>query len=789
MIELKNYQRTAVNKLKAILVELLGYPEQRQRVVLKAPTGSGKTVMTSAAMDELTRELQTGSVECNYSAVAWVWLAPNKLHEQSYRSMRNFFSETRSLRPMWFDECEIGEGIRPGEVLFLNWESVNKDNNLLIRDNEQNRTLQVLLERTRERMPVVAIIDEAHMFTGRNAEKSERLLREIIKPKIELCVTATPEKIRSDYTVPVRREDVIEEEMIKRGVNLNPGVKSDNEQHALSVNQRLLVRALKKRDELAEAYRVAGIGINPLLLVQLPNDTKESLGDEERKIADEVKSYLADPAVDITEENGRLAVWLSKEKSPNLADIVRKDNMTQVLLFKQAIALGWDCPRAAVLLIFRDIKSVVFTTQTVGRILRMPEQHFYIDERLNFGYVYTNLSAEIVQVSQDDMGYLSTVYASRRERLENIQLRSVYMDHHLNRNRLGPGFRRVLREVVETKLQSTQGELGIDLTTGVSDGQPVQASLFSAEQTRFRTLAHRKRLNLDVKYLSVELPKDMHLTGINGEVEVVQKARVAINGNEVEQVFRKYCGEHLGGFAKFDSTPVLMNALLDVMEALFGITEMEAPKVILNRDNTYANRTFFEDAIASALRRFEKELQMKNKQLNPLRDYSVQQFEIPDIRLYNSDVVHPCDEIFNHALRPYFEQNNASKPERDFARWIDRQTEWVDWWYKNGDDGKQHFAIPYTDSGGRKRCFYVDFIVLLKNGTICLFDTKTSGSDEDSPEKNNALWEYIEEHNAKGKRMTGGILVKKGENWYYPGGIIETDDNTNGWSLLEIDRL
>ena len=82
----------------------------------------GKTVIASTAMDELTRELASGAAECNYGSVAWVWIAPNKLHQQSYRSMRNFFSETRSLRPIWFDEAEVSEGLQPGEVLFLNWE-------------------------------------------------------------------------------------------------------------------------------------------------------------------------------------------------------------------------------------------------------------------------------------------------------------------------------------------------------------------------------------------------------------------------------------------------------------------------------------------------------------------------------------------------------------------------------------------------------------------------------------------------------------------------------------------
>ena len=789
MIELKTYQRNAVNELKQRLVQMLGYDEQRQRLVLKAPTGSGKTVMASTAMDELTRELAAGAADCNYSSVAWVWLAPNKLHQQSYRSMRNFFSETRSLRPIWFDEAEVSEGLRPGEVLFLNWESVNKDNNLLIRDNEQNRTLGALLQRTREERPVVAVIDEEHMFAGRNAEKSERLLREVIKPKIELRISATPTS-RSDSNVVVRRQDVIAEEMIKKGVQLNPGIKSDSEQHALTVNQRLLQRALRKRDELAATWQE--YGINPLLLVQLPNDTKEALGDDDRKIAEEVRAYLADPAIDISEENGRLAVWLSKEKSPNLADIVHADDPTRVLLFKQAIALGWDCPRAAVLLIFRDLKSLVFTTQTVGRILRMPQQHFYTDDRLNYGYVYTNLSADMVQVSQDDMGYLGTVFANRREGLQNIDLRSVYMDHHQQRNRLGSGFRKMLSDVIMDRLKAAQTSMELQFTGGDAEWtrqESEQATLFDEDVRRNRTLAHKRRLNLDVRNIFVELPKDMRLTGADGEVEVVEKARIAINSDEMRAALERYCREHVGSFGKYDSAPILQGALLDAMETLFGIPETEAPKVILYRNNTYANWTFFEDAIAGALARYRNTL----RQTTTTKAYSTERFEIPATRPYNSAVVHPAEDIFNHALKPYFEQNNASKPERDFARWIDQRTEWVDWWYKNGDEGKQHFAIPYTGSDGGQRCFYVDFIVRLKNGTICLFDTKTPGSDPDTPEKNNALWQYVEEHNEayreRGIRFVGGVLVQVGDGWYYPGGTIDDDKTTDGWSRLDLATL
>ncbi|MBQ9470451.1 MAG: DEAD/DEAH box helicase family protein [Bacteroidales bacterium] len=87
MIELKNYQRTAIHELKARVVRLLNLGGRRNKIVFKAPTGSGKTVMVSAMRDELQRELKE-SGECKYTRVAWVWIAPNKLHQQSYRSMR-----------------------------------------------------------------------------------------------------------------------------------------------------------------------------------------------------------------------------------------------------------------------------------------------------------------------------------------------------------------------------------------------------------------------------------------------------------------------------------------------------------------------------------------------------------------------------------------------------------------------------------------------------------------------------------------------------------------------------
>ena len=95
---------------------------------------------------------------------------------------------------------------------------------------------------------------------------------------------------------------------------------------------------------------------------------------------------------------------------------------------------------------------MTFTTQTVGRILRMPEQRFYHDDRLNHGYVYTNLSEDIIQIVGDDMNYLSTIFANRRKDLNGITLRSVYQDKHFKgRNRLGADFRALFLKMMETE--------------------------------------------------------------------------------------------------------------------------------------------------------------------------------------------------------------------------------------------------------------------------------------------------------------------------------------------------
>ena len=90
---------------------------------------------------------------------------------------------------------------------------------------------------------------------------------------------------------------------------------------------------------------------------------------------DRVEEYFESKG--ITYENNSLAVWLS-DKKQNLEDIEQPNAEPIAVIIKQAVATGWDCPRAQILLKLRDNMSEVFEIQTIGRIRRMPEAKYIL---------------------------------------------------------------------------------------------------------------------------------------------------------------------------------------------------------------------------------------------------------------------------------------------------------------------------------------------------------------------------------------------------------------------------
>lgn len=763
-------------------VNLLGLDGNRKQLVLKAPTGAGKTVMASEMLATLTEELQSRS-DLPFQQVAFIWIAPNKLHQQSYFKMKNFFTETKLLKALMFDELDQSDGIiHQGEVLFVNWESINSKNNLIVRDNEQGLSLYDIARKTREEnIPIIVVIDEEHLFWTKTADKSKAVL-EKINAKVEIRISATP-KTQSDYVVNIDRQEVIHEEMIKEGVLLNPDVTSGYA-NDIALNEHLINKALEKRQQIADAYKKEGVNINPLLLIQLPNDTTDAMTADDTKITEQVVQYL-DVMQGINTDNHRLAVWLSKQKT-NLEDIERNDNITEVLLFKQAIALGWDCPRAAVLLIFRKLTSDTFTVQTVGRILRMPEQKFYHNPLLNKGYVYTDISKDKIQIVADDMDYLhkAVLQAVRRNNLDNVQLVSYYeVRRSADRNRLGPDFRRVLTKTFED-LWLLTAELPLPLIFEDEDeAQDSQQQDFESTIAKNRQAAERQRIRLDVKNVNIEIPADIFFQNdVNTTIETGQKAKFTRTAGEVDRVYIDWCRQMLSGYEKAHSTGVLSNYLLEAMENLFELFETEAKKVVLYHEN----RPKFADVVSKALARYSRRLTQRQQEAKK-RSFERYEWEVPEDRTYTEENHVIREKVEDHALLPFIELRTASTPEQEFAVFLESHRDSIDWWYKNGDSGREHYAVPYVNSQGMKSLFYVDFVIKMNNGQLFLFDTKTENSDSEAPQKHNALLAYMQNEESIDKHLQGGIIVhdiNHSGNWLYSPQPIENTYDTQGWDAF-----
>ncbi len=777
------YQQKAVKELVEKTMELLSDPGSRHTLVFKAPTGAGKTVMASEMLMRLNEEIPNNP-EVPYNEVAFIWIAPNKLHEQSYFKMKSFFTETKELRPVVYDDIDHSTSgfIHAGEILFVNWESINKDNAIIVRDSEQNASLYDLTRRTQEEqgIPIIVIIDEEHMFAGRLANKSETVLQKI-DPKVEVRISATPTTTNPDAYVKIPRDRVIAEGMIKEGVVLNPAL--DFNSPNSSLNQHLIHLALQKREELAEAYRRLGVNINPLLLIQLPNDGNEKMTAEDESVRKEVVEYL-DLIKGISTANGKLAVWLSSEKE-NLDGIERFDNPTEVLLFKQAIAMGWDCPRAAVLLIFREIKSFTFTAQTVGRILRMPEQRFYEDDILNKGYVYTNLSKDIIEIVNEDMNYLSSLHAVRREGLCNVVLQSEFCERPAeSRKRLGADFKKVLSDCFCEKYSVSNTGCTI-FTSAEMDGkeipQPGKEARENQQVVNRRTIGDK--LKFAIQGIGIDIVDDQAITGETGTIIVEKKVHYVRTTQELSKAFFAFCAKTMGARFEKVSIATLGYALKEVLYGIFGLEETDAAKMVLY----HGNRPKIEAVVGLALDRY---LEILTKRQNEKSEKSFEKYdwEVPADRLYKEDTHFVRKDVEDHALVPFIQLKKASRPEERFVAFLETNKKFIDWWYKNGDAGKQHYAVSYTDTIGRKSLFYVDFVIRMKSGRIFLFDTKTTGSDPNAAPKHNALINYIDSEEGQKLNLGGGIIIEDGDNWKYSKAKISDTLNTSEWECFYPDE-
>ena len=706
-MKLKGYQIKAIDELLAKAKKLLSYVDNK-KLVFKAPTGSGKTIMMAEFLKKLCEDKEIKL------PLSFIWTAPRQLHEQSKDKLEQYYEPSRALRSSFFEDLD-DKKINQNEILFFNWESINKEDNIYIRDNEQDNNLSNVVAQTKEEgRTIILIIDESHHHA--TSEISQNLIRDI-GPRLTIEASATPTLDGlADERVSVQLEDVKIEGMIKKAVILNPEfnnvLKDEKIQSQLSKQSEELVieLALKKRKILKEAYEKGKIDINPLVLVQLP-DRHTSLEDV---VKDKVIAILKNKHK-ITTENGKLAIHLSGHHE-NLEDISRADNEAEVLIFKQALALGWDCPRAQILVLFRDWQSIVFSIQTIGRIMRMPDPDYghYTNEILNYGYIFTNL--DDIEIQEDVARDYITIHTSRRRGdYPSLGLLSCHSKRHREKTRLSPFF-------IKLFLQ--------------------EADSYSLEKR-----IQKKSKGLSVKFISdfkaesVDALVGQKITGENG---------IKMTGFDLQKCFDYFIRKNLSPFHPEDrSIGRLKEAVYYFFAKKLNMdyedTQEDIIQIVLNEENIL----HFVNVIDQTKTKYQEDVSRREKEL----DYD-ENWEVPESISFSSLGV--LENEKKSIMQPYYNIQQSAL-ETAFIKYLEGPNKIV-WWFKNGDRDAVYFAVPYQENGDKKP-FYVDFIVRMKDGSVGLFDTKSGLTRQVAGPKVAGLYTYIQEQNKKGKKLFGGIVT------------------------------
>lgn len=728
MIELKEYQKEAVERLKEKIEKLLKSSES-EVCIFQAPTGSGKTLMVSELLKTLVRDKKDSG------KFSFVWVSVRMLHEQSKEKLEEYYEKDRLLKCSYFEDLK-DKKIDENEILFINWHSINKkDINIFVRENEQDNNLSSVIENTKEEgREIILIIDESHHTAS--SEKSREII-ETINPKVTLEVSATPQLKESmgEYErIPL--DEVKLAEMIKSEISVNPeflNIKIGSK----SADELVIEQALNKREELVKLYKKEGTNINPLVLIQLPDQRSSLLSKKE-----DVLKILKDK-FNITEKNGKLAVWLSEEKTETLANITKNDNEVEVLVFKQAPALGWDCPRASILVIFRETRSFVFTIQTIGRIMRMPELKYYSEPELNKGFVFTNLPN--IEITEDYAKDYITIYEAKRDEklYKKISLPSIHLKRQRERTRLSGGF--------------------VDIFMKVSEGLG-------------------KKIDISPSKLVNPIIADGRIVNVDKAGEIEHKGTIDINISEVElqQMFDNFISQNCSPYAPVDSSDRMKTAIYKFFTQNFKIERFDpkVQRIVLGKENVQA----FIDVINLAKEKYEREVV---KQLSEKRELEeIQEWEIPVIVTYNSR--YQKENKVQSIMKPFYNKK-PSEPERLFIELLDNSDK-VKWWFKNGESEIKYFAVLYKDEAGIERGFYVDFIIQFKDGTIGLFDTKSGMTAKDAKSRAEGLAKYIKTENKKGKKLWGGIAIYVNGSWRYNNEekYAYNENDLSNWQLLDI---
>lgn len=683
------------------------------QIILSAPTGSGKTVLASKFIIDYLDE--------NPNTV-FLWLCPGAggLQVQSQESFENSTTEIPTGDVYDF----IIEPDCRGHVFFINWDKINNKSNTVLKEGEAKNLMERVTSCHTDKIDIFMLVDEEQRFH----DAAERFINTMY-PKHVLRISATP-VTQNAFTEVISDEEVISAGLIASSISINEGLSAAiEENNKLDDDLRLIDLADKKRLEIQNEYFSRGLRIRPLVLIQFPNGNAEWI--------ERVKRHLSD--MGYGDNSGLVTSWFSGDHPDDVEEIKKIDGKYSFLLFKQAIATGWDCPRAKILVKLREGGTEAFNIQTIGRIRRMPERHHYDSDLLDRCYVYT-LDPKFKQGLTDSLSDSFYTYLYKKNpKAMPIKLIKECLD---GTDRFAVNPESVVKVIYDRFISKYDTD---------KDGKLTKEGLHSGFgyifDTKLKTTAFEgvARTTDDIKKLNAIFGGEHQINNHDdGFIIRDAKRRIAralnIDENISNNALRILFGpmdNHFNIFSRLEVNFEIKHKLIDD----FDLREFNA-FLINNRDLLIE---LFTDIKAKEIAEIEETEVLKIEWDVPFEQYYKMHKRLAGNKTYLKNIF--LDYKDNITIDP-----NRSFSERKFESYCEDCTD-VKWVYKNGDKGTPFFSVVYKMAFGRAN-FYPDYIVQMRDNSIWIIEAKggisadgeTRNIDGVAKNKFEGLKEYCSRH-------------------------------------------
>lgn len=655
---------------------------------LQSPTGSGKTFIIANLIDKYLENSVLNSKQTTF-----IFMAPSdgKLDYQGYEKISSYLSKdwvkgyttnyigtsnNKTLNKSYLQSLDY---FKPNNVYFFGWSMFKRGGRIVDIDSEKNNIYRVIKNTHKKNVNIVLIVDEAHLNYGKDDNLKKEIIEELNPYKI-IRVSATLEETNKHVDYRINYNDVIDECAIKKMVEINGVDPNINKIENYHENEQLIWSAIEKQKEIKKEYAKNNINIKPLIIIQIPtNIVIDEEIDSEVCLLNKIISFLEKKGY---KKQITFAIWLDKIKTNSKEEIVDNNSTIEILIFKQAISIGWDVPRANILVRIRESKSSSFNIQTLGRILRNPFFNFYDNNLIDNAFVFTrdNDYKKIIKQEYISIDNETKVFAKRSKKSKdsNFSIDKILIDSNINND---------------------------ELINFVSDA--------IISNNDFLNFFKYNNPTIDVKNIVINSKdilynSDFTIDNLKKEI-VCQKENKLKPVNSKESLIDLYIR-----FKTITKSNYLISIILEAISLKINIINKKIKEFYLSCINNW-NRSIFKTG-NNLFNLYEKIIQLINNYQNRNIEYKREAFNLPKEYMISSEIFSIDDwdkvntyNIFSINIDKAFDSN----VEKEFYKLWKNVFFKIDeiHIFRNGISNKDYY-INYIDEFNKVRKFYPDFIVV-----------------------------------------------------------------------------